>query len=120
MRRMVVLGGGTPLGRRVAASLRQNVEVELAVGIEHQPLDDPAMNEDLEFLSWAKDHRPFAEYLLKEEIDTIVYEVCGLDLFSDEKEVFPHFGKEGVGTVLDHLLQILPLLPARIRQRLMR
>jgi UDP-glucose 4-epimerase len=69
---MVVLGGGTPLGRRVAASLRQNVEVELAVGIEHQPFDDPAMNEDLEFLSWAKDHRPFAEYLLKEEIDTIV------------------------------------------------
>jgi nucleoside-diphosphate-sugar epimerase len=73
---MVVLGGGTPLGRRVAAALRQNAEIDSAVGIERQPLDDPAMNADLEFLSWAPDHRPFAEYLLKEEIDTVVD--CGL------------------------------------------
>ncbi len=76
MRRMIVLGGGTPLGRRVVASLRQNVEVDSAMGIEQHPFDDPAMNEDLEFLSWAQDHRPFAEYLLKQEIDTIVD--CGL------------------------------------------
>lgn len=76
MRRMVVLGGGTPLGRRVVASLRRNVEVDRAVGIEHHPFDDPAMNEDLEFLSWAPDHRPFAKYLLKEEIDTVID--CGL------------------------------------------
>jgi UDP-glucose 4-epimerase len=80
MRRMVVLGGGTPLGRRVVASLRRKVEVDSAVGIEHHPFhgseDDPAMNEDLEFLSWAPDHRPFAEYLIKEEIDTVID--CGL------------------------------------------
>ena len=28
MRRMIVLGGGTPLGRRVVASLRRHVEVD--------------------------------------------------------------------------------------------
>ena len=76
MRRMVVLGGGTPLGRQVVASLRRQVEVDWAMGIEHHPFDDPARNEDLEFLSWAPDHRPFSEYLLKQEIDTVVD--CGL------------------------------------------
>ena len=69
---MAVLGGGTPLGRRVVASLRRRAEVDRAVGIEHHPFDDPTKNEDLEFLSWAPDHRPFAEYLLKEEIDTVI------------------------------------------------
>jgi UDP-glucose 4-epimerase len=73
---MVVLGGGTPLGRRVVASLRQKADVEWAMGIEHQPFEDPAMNDGLEFLSWAPDHRPFAEYLVKEEIDTVID--CGL------------------------------------------
>ncbi len=71
-----MLGGGTPLARRVVASLRRKAEVDSAVGIEHHPFSDPAMNEDLEFLSWAPDHRPFAEYLLKEEIDTVID--CGL------------------------------------------
>jgi nucleoside-diphosphate-sugar epimerase len=69
---MVVLGGGTPLGRRLVAALRANVEIDRAVGIEPHPFEDPALNEGLEFLSWAPDHRPFAEYLLKEEIDTVV------------------------------------------------
>jgi len=73
---MVVLGGGTPLGRRVIVSLQRKVEVDRAVGIEPHPFDHPAMNEDLEFLSWAPDHRPLAEYLLKEEIDTVID--CGL------------------------------------------
>jgi UDP-glucose 4-epimerase len=73
---MVVLGGGTPLGRRVVDSLRQKANVDWAIGIEHQPFEDPAMNDGLEFLSWAPDHRPFAEYLLKEEIDTVID--CGL------------------------------------------
>ena len=73
---MAVLGGGTPLGRRVVASLRRRAEVDRAIGIEQHPFDDPTKNEDLEFLSWAPDHRPFAEYLLKEEIDTVID--CGL------------------------------------------
>lgn len=73
---MVVLGGGTPLGRRVVAELRRNAEIDRAIGLERYPFEDPAMNEGLEFLSWAPDHRPFAEYLLKEEIDTVID--CGL------------------------------------------
>lgn len=69
---MVVLGGGTPLGRRVVDYLRRNVDVDQVVGIEPHPFDDPVMNEDLEFLSWAPDHRPFVEFLVKQEIDTVV------------------------------------------------
>jgi nucleoside-diphosphate-sugar epimerase len=76
MRRLVVLGGGTPLGRRVVAALRENAEVDCAVGIERHRFNDPAMNDGLEFISWSSDHRPFAEYLLKEEIDTVID--CGL------------------------------------------
>ena len=54
---MIVLGGGTPLGRRVVAALRREVEVESAMGIEQHPFDDPAMNEGLEFISWLVAHR---------------------------------------------------------------
>lgn len=76
MRRLIVLGGGSPIGRRVVDSLRRQNEYECVVGIERFPFRDPARNEDLEFHSWFPDHRPFAEYLLKEEIDTVID--CGL------------------------------------------
>lgn len=76
MRRAVVLGGGSPLGRRVRKTLDGSDVFESAVGIERYPYDDPKLNEGLEFLSWAPDHRPFAEYLIKEEVDTVID--CGL------------------------------------------
>jgi len=76
MRRAVVLGGGSPLGRRVRKTLDAADAFESVVGIERFPFDDAAANEGLEFLSWAPDHRPFAEYLLKEQIDTVID--CGL------------------------------------------
>ena len=72
MRRMAVLGGGTPLGRRVVDSLRRKASVDRVVGIENESFTDPALNEDLEFISWTRDHRPLAEYLSKEGVDTVI------------------------------------------------
>jgi UDP-glucose 4-epimerase len=72
MRRAVVLGGGSPLGRRVAASLGSGGDFASVVGIEPVPFADPRRDDGLEFLAWAPDHRPFAEYLVKEGIDTVV------------------------------------------------
>ncbi|HEB91381.1 MAG TPA: NAD-dependent epimerase/dehydratase family protein [Deltaproteobacteria bacterium] len=71
MRRMVVLGGGTPLGRRVVDALRRESWVDRVAGIESHHAGRPG-DEDLEVIAWTRDHRPLAEYLLKEEIDTVV------------------------------------------------
>ncbi len=72
MRRMVVLGGGTPLGSQVVDTLRKHSSVDRVVGIESRVSDEPRQEEDLKFIPWTRDHRPLAEFLMKEEVDTVV------------------------------------------------
>lgn len=72
MRRALVLGGGSPLGRRVRERLRELDEFESVVGIERVPAADPHPDGELEFLSWAPDHRPLADRLASHGIDTVV------------------------------------------------
>ena len=76
MRRMIVLGGGTPVGRRVIERLRHAAEVDSVVGVAQEPSGVAADDDDLEFFAWSTDHRAFADYVVKNEIDTIVD--CGL------------------------------------------
>jgi nucleoside-diphosphate-sugar epimerase len=74
-RRVVVTAGRSPLARRVVAALRASPEIEHARGVEAKERGDEA-SDDLDFVSFAPDHRPFVEYLEKERIDTVIQ--CGL------------------------------------------
>jgi UDP-glucose 4-epimerase len=75
MKRVVVTGGRSPLARCVVAALRASPDVEVVCAVEPAPRREAA-EEDLDFVSFVPDHRPFVEYLDKERIDTVVQ--CGL------------------------------------------
>ena len=75
MRRIAVTAGRSPLGRCVADALRASPEVEQVRSIETRPSRDDS-DDDLDVVSLTPDHRPFAEYLEKQRIDTVIQ--CGL------------------------------------------
>lgn len=75
MKRIVVTAGGSPLGRRVVDALRKSPDTEHVRGIEARQRGGDR-DDDLDIVSFAPDHRPFAEYLETERIDTLIQ--CGL------------------------------------------
>ena len=76
MRRIVVTGGRSPLGRAVVGALRASEGVEHAIGIESLPCRNFRADSDLDFVCFTPDHRPLVEYLEKQHIDAVVQ--CGL------------------------------------------
>lgn len=80
MRRIVVTEGGSPLGRRVIATLRSCPDVEQVRGIESSPDRRGQPGEEaLDLVSFVPDHRPLSDYLKKEDIDTVIQCGVGLD-----------------------------------------
>ena len=75
-RRFVVTGGRSPLGRRILEELRDLPTCEHVRGVEAKARGGDRKTEDLDFVPFAPDHRPFTEYLEKNRIDTVVH--CGL------------------------------------------
>ncbi len=80
-RRIVVTNPTSPLGRELLAALSSDPHVEVLRGVETksrkgQPNANRQSDPDLAFGPLVPDPRPFAEYLRKEHIDTVVQ--CGL------------------------------------------
>ncbi len=80
-------GGSSPLGRRVREILEADPEVEHVRGVEPSPGRGVVSGEELDFVSFVPDHRPFAEYLAKGEIDAVIQ--CGLRADAREADVIP-------------------------------
>lgn len=76
VRRIAVVGGRTPLGRRVVAALRASEAVADVRGIESTPSHDPSGAPDVDVVPYLPDHRPFAAYLVENAIDTVIH--CSL------------------------------------------
>ena len=76
MRRIVVTSAGSPLGLAVLAALRVLPGVEQVRGVTSTEKHARPIGEQLDVVPYAPDHRPFAEYLDKESIDTVIQ--CGL------------------------------------------
>lgn len=99
MRRVVVVGGASPLGRCVVERVRALPGVDSVRGIEPRlprssrgpqrperpqrhgrskdgALGDEVVEDELDVVPFVPDPRPFGEYLVKERIDTVVQ--CGL------------------------------------------
>jgi UDP-glucose 4-epimerase len=80
MRRILVTGARSPLGRSVVDALRASPEVETVRAVESRPArrerdeDDPV--DDVEVVSFVPDHRPLADYLERERIEIVIQ--CGL------------------------------------------
>ena len=76
MRRIVVTSAGSPLGLAMLAALRAMPGVEQVRGVTSNDKHARPIGEELEVVPYVPDHRPFAEYLEKESIDTVIQ--CGL------------------------------------------
>jgi UDP-glucose 4-epimerase len=76
MKRVVVTGGRSPLGRRIVERLQDDPSIESVRGIETRARHESGGRDDVDIVPLVPDHRPFVEYLEKEQIDTIVQ--CGL------------------------------------------
>ncbi len=76
MRRIVVTSAGSPLGLTMLAALRAMPEIEQVRGVTSSEKHARPIGEQLEVVPYVPDHRPFAEYLEKESIDTVIQ--CGL------------------------------------------
>ena len=76
MRRIVVTSAGSPLGLAMLAALRAMPGVEQVRGVTSTDKHARPIGEELEVVPYVPDHRPFAEYLEKESIDTVIQ--CGL------------------------------------------
>lgn len=94
MRRVVVIGATSPLGRRVVEKLRADSGIGLVRGVEvRAPGRDPLPEgDDLDFVPLVPDHRLFADYLEKEGIDTVIQgdlvpDRSGLDARKGEADV---------------------------------
>jgi len=76
MRRVVVTSAGTPLGLAMLAAMRAMPGVEQVRGVTSNERHARPIGEELDVVPYVPDHRPFAEYLEKESIDTVIQ--CGL------------------------------------------
>lgn len=72
MRRIVVTGARSPLARVLMESMRAHPNVESVQGIETRSRPGDETGVDFEIIPFVPDHRPIAEYLEKEEVDTVV------------------------------------------------
>jgi UDP-glucose 4-epimerase len=109
MRRIVVVGGASPLGRRIIDRLREDPAVECARGVEtraRRALDFEVKDsmDEIEIVPIVPDHRPFVKFLQSERIDTIVQcavalDRCGSASQSSEADVITTMG---LGTATTH------------------
>jgi UDP-glucose 4-epimerase len=76
MKRVVVTGGASPIGRQIVERLQRDPGIETVRGVETGARDDGGLCDDVDVVPLVPDHRPFVEYLEKEQIDTVVQ--CGL------------------------------------------
>jgi UDP-glucose 4-epimerase len=81
MKRIAILGGASPIGRRVVTSLRRDETVESVVALERPGAGDAPVATDVITLPWTSDHRSLVDYFRKEAIDTVV----DCDLVADRR-----------------------------------
>lgn len=74
--RIVVTGARSPLGRCLMDVLRKRSQVERVRGLEPRAARDGADDPDIDIVPFQPDHRPFVEYLAREQINTVIE--CGL------------------------------------------
>lgn len=101
MRRIAVIGGGSPLGRLVVARLASSPEVELVRGIESRASEADV---DLDVVPFVPDPRPLAEHFEKAGIDTVVHtslvaDRCGVSAAAREADVI---GAMCLGAAIGH------------------
>lgn len=71
-RRIAVIGGRSPLGRRVADALHDDPGVEAVHPLEGRLGRRAGEDARVDIVSFDPDHRPLAEFLASERIDTLV------------------------------------------------
>jgi UDP-glucose 4-epimerase len=74
MKKVVVTGASSPLGRSVLEELQRIAGVERIVGVE--PLASAKHLEGIELVSFSSDHRELVDFLCSRQIDTVIH--CGL------------------------------------------
>jgi UDP-glucose 4-epimerase len=74
MKRIVVTSGRSPLAKCVVETLRAHPDIERIRGVEFRPTS--RVDNEIDVVPFAPDHRPFVEFLEKERIDTVIQ--CGL------------------------------------------
>lgn len=126
MRRIAVIGGASPLGRRVVARLAVRPEVELVRGIETRAragvpsrsaaassfdsasrsasASDLGADAGFDVVPFVPDPRPLAEFLEKEAIDTVVHanlvaDRCGASAVARDADVI---GAMSLGAAIGH------------------
>ena len=100
MRRIVVVGGASPLGRRLVTRLAERPEVECVRAVENRAAPGRSSESEdaggeavaIEAVPFAPDPRPFGEFLVKEGIDTVVHanlvpDRCGASRSAREADV---------------------------------
>ena len=88
----MVVGGGSPLGRRIIDRLRESPIVEWVRGVETHSSSDISSSDEIEIIPLVPDHRPFVAFLEKERVDTIVQcavasDRCGTSTRASEIDV---------------------------------
>lgn len=78
VKRIAITGARSPLGLRLLRDFECLPQVERVRGVEarRKHADADAESDRIDIVSFAPDHRIFAEYLEKEQIDTVIQ--CGL------------------------------------------
>lgn len=74
MKKVMVTGASSPLGRRVLEQLRRMDQTDKIVGVE--PAVTSGHMEGIELLSFSADHRDLVGFLCTNQIDTVIH--CGL------------------------------------------
>jgi len=104
VKRIAITGARSPLGLRLLDELERVPQVELVRGVEARAQHDSRDSHRIDIVSFAPDHRIFAEYLEKERIDTVIQ--CGRvpdrsGLGSSEKEA-DVIGTMCIGAAIGH------------------
>lgn len=67
-----MIGADCPLGHAVMKVLKSSSEIEVVRGLAAQSRSDDPGSEDLEFIPVVSDHRPLADFIERENVDTVV------------------------------------------------
>jgi UDP-glucose 4-epimerase len=71
MKRVLITGATTPLGRAVAGHLREDAEVEKVIGVESHSTSD--WIEGAELVEFEPDDRELVQFLCGQQVDTVVH-----------------------------------------------